>query len=107
MSDNVLQNSKEAFEENKTVNPKIFISIYTQNSFVVTEFADNGGGCDEAMAGKIFNPFFGTKKGSTGSGLYLAKTIVEQKMGGEISAKNKNGGLAVTVKLPDYLTISR
>lgn len=103
----ILQNSKEAFEENKTVNPKISISIYSQNSFVVTEFADNGGGCDEAMAGKIFNPFFGTKKGSTGSGLYLAKTIVEQKMGGEISAKNKNGGLAVTVKLPDYLTISR
>lgn len=98
----ILQNSKEAFRYKNIDNPTVGISVSGQNNLVVIEFIDNGGGCDGAVLKNIFNPFFGTKKESTGSGLYLAKIIVEQKMGGSITAYNRDGGLCVTIKLPAY-----
>ncbi len=103
----ILQNSKEVFEHKNIDRPIVDIAVYRQGGFAVMEFADNGGGCDEPTIKNIFNPFFGTKKNSTGSGLYLAKIIVEQKMNGLITVGNKDGGLCVSVRLPFYLSDNR
>ena len=49
----------------------------------------------------IFDPYFTTKKqsGGTGLGLYIAKIIVEQRMGGKIMAINSPIGAKFIVVL--------
>ncbi|MGE4398340.1 MAG: ATP-binding protein, partial [Campylobacterales bacterium] len=103
----ILQNSKEAFEERTIQRPELKISLYSKDGFAFVEIFDNAGGCEESILGKIFEPFFGTKQSSTGSGLYLAKIIVEQQMNGFISAKNDSSGLSVIIGLPEYYMSSR
>lgn len=102
----ILQNSKEAFEERAIQKPELKINLYAKDGFAFVEIYDNAGGCEESILGKIFEPFFGTKQSSTGSGLYLAKIIVEQQMNGFISAKNKDNGLVVAIGLPSYFESS-
>ncbi len=96
----ILQNSKEAFEEAMVQKPRIKINLYLKDGFAIVDIADNAGGCNENILGKIFEPFFGTKKSSTGSGLYLAKIIAEQKINGFINAHNDREGLVINIGLP-------
>lgn len=62
---------------------------------------DNGVGIPEEHLGRIFDPFFSTKRGSgTGLGLSITYGIV-QKLGGQISVQSKVGeGTRFTVVLP-------
>jgi two-component system, NtrC family, sensor kinase len=72
------------------------------NKTLVAEFADNGHGIKPENLKRIFDPFFTTKdpgKG-TGLGLYISYDIVK-KLGGTLSAANRNSGGAVfTIVLP-------
>lgn len=51
---------------------------------------DNGGGIPDSIIEKVFEPYFTTKfKGEgTGIGLYRAKMVIEQGMGGRLRAEN-------------------
>ena len=51
---------------------------------------DNGGGVDDDIKEKIFEPYFTTKHKSkgTGLGLYIAYTIVTQHLHGTIQVEN-------------------
>lgn len=86
---NLLANS---FDVLSLTNPehKIIQIAVTQNSdFGRIEVVDSGGGIDEAILEKIYDPYFTTKHQSngTGIGLYMSRQIVEQ-MGGKMSARN-------------------
>ena len=61
-----------------------------KNKKCVIEINDNGGGIDEAIISKIFEPYFTTKHKfqGTGIGLYMSHQIVVEHMKGTIEAKN-------------------
>jgi signal transduction histidine kinase len=58
------------------------IKIMVKKSKII--ISDNGGGIELKNRDKIFEPYFTTKENSDGIGLYIAKTIVENEMGGQL-----------------------
>jgi signal transduction histidine kinase len=59
----------------------------------VAEVADRGPGIPEADRGRVFEPFYSTKE-STGLGLAICHSIVQQH-GGELQALAREGGGAL------------
>ena len=95
---NLIKNAVEACSEGGNVD----VSSYSENGFAVIQVADTGSGIPEEFLGKIFDPFWTSKKTNIGTGLGLAVChgIVETH-GGSITATSKVGvGTVFTVKLP-------
>jgi PAS domain S-box-containing protein len=91
---NILNNSKDAFIENKITNKNISIIIDENEKFQTIVLKDNAGGINKDIIDHVFNPYFSTKsdRNGTGLGLYICKTIIEKKLNGQIyinSLKNK------------------
>ena len=68
-------------------------------SFLELVVADNGGGIDAALIGRLFEPYVTTKSRGTGLGLAIVKKIVEEH-GGLIGAENRDGGARIAIRLP-------
>ncbi len=100
---NLINNAKnKIIESNIDTNDKgnIDINIERCNNFNTIEIIDDGGSIDEKIITSIFEPYFTTKEDGTGIGLYMAKVIIEDKMRGTISVKNKGNDVIFTIKLP-------
>ena len=68
---------------------------------MVIRVIDEAGGIPPHILPRIFDPFFSTKPGVTGTGLGLALaqgSITE--MGGTITASNQKGGAVFEIRLP-------
>ena len=80
---------------------KIDIILQRDGDDTVLSISDNAGGIDEDILSKIFNPYFTTKHQSmgTGLGLHIAKMIIEDNMGGSLSAKNNKDGATFTIRI--------
>ncbi len=90
---NLFTNARDNFVEKKIVDRKIAIKIerkITPMPIAFIIFTDTGGGVDEKIIDKIFDPYFTTKHQSagTGIGLYMSKQIIEMQMEGKIIVKN-------------------
>jgi len=90
---NLLNNSIDSFNKIKSKYDKnilIEVSKDKDNSTVSISFIDNGGGVDETIIDRIFEPYFTTKHKATGTGigLYMSKQIIEKQMQGRLSVKN-------------------
>ena len=92
---NLLSNSKDAFLKQEIKLFKIVITI-NKNSITIS---DNAGGIDAEVIDHIFEPYFSTKEGSTGIGLYMSKRIEEKNLDGVLSVENDSKGAVFTIVL--------
>jgi signal transduction histidine kinase len=70
---------------------------------VVVEISDTGGGIPEEVQTRVFDPFFTTKEvgRGTGQGLAIARSVVCDKHGGELTFETAVGrGTTFFVRLP-------
>ena len=75
----------------------------SSRNMVEANILDNGPGIPEKIQGKVFRPYFTTKKTGKGLGLYITQHFVQQHKG-EISIENRpEGGTKVSVRLPVFL----
>ncbi|UCF99832.1 MAG: hypothetical protein JSV89_09905 [Spirochaetaceae bacterium] len=100
---NVLTNARQAMEGSQV--RRLDIHSFRgsgEESFAVVEISDTGKGFSKEEAGKLFMPFFTTKKSGhgTGLGLSISKTIIKDH-GGSIDARGERGkGATFTIRLP-------
>ncbi|MFA7403570.1 MAG: PAS domain-containing protein [Pelobacteraceae bacterium] len=98
---NILGNARDAFAANAIASPFIRIEGNIEDGAALLVVQDNGGGIDEGVIDRIFDPYFTTKgedKG-TGIGLYMSKVIIE-KMAGRLTVRNIDGGAEFRVEIP-------
>ena len=98
---NILSNSKDVLAELQVISPRIRIRVFRENGNAVVTVWDNGGGIDELVLPRIFDPYFSTKEQGkgTGIGLYMSKVIIEKNMGGNIAAYNIDGGVEFRIEI--------
>jgi len=94
---NIINNAIDVLKERDVKDKKIWIRI----DGGVIEIEDNGGGVDESIKHKIFEPYFTTKFQSqgTGIGLYMSKIIITQRFNGELLVRNSKNGAVFIIKL--------
>ncbi|QKF83286.1 PAS domain-containing sensor histidine kinase [Halarcobacter ebronensis] len=102
---NILNNANDAAiikKKTKEFSPWINVDIEKNRDSVEIKISNNCGEIPENIIDRIFEPYFTTKfeTQGTGIGLYMAKTIIEKNMLGEILVKNINGGVMFIIVLP-------
>jgi PAS domain S-box-containing protein len=82
---------------------RITVRTQRENASVVISVGDTGGGIPEAIRARIFDPFFTTKEvgKGTGQGLAIARSIVQEKHGGDLWCESEIGvGTTFFIRLP-------
>jgi len=105
---NLINNAREAIIERRAGGgagrERGMISFVFKNveARVRIEVSDNGGGIEQKILGRIFEPYFTTKDPArgTGLGLYMSKVIIEDHMQGKLAARNSGQGAVITIELP-------
>lgn len=88
---NLISNAIDALNNKQSDKKFIFITLLKENNSAVFTIKDSGGGVDENIIDRIFEPYFTTKHKAqgTGIGLYMSMKIVKDHMNGEINVKNE------------------
>ncbi len=96
---NMLNNARKVLRANNIENPAISIRLFRRDGRSVVSIHDNGG-CIQAIDG-IFDPFSGSGSRGTGKSmsLHMSKAIVERKMGGKLTASNRDNGVEFRIEL--------
>lgn len=103
---NIVKNASEHTQADGAIS----ISIDGTDKSTTIEISDNGGGIDEDGLKNLFVRFYRSENAlpsSAGIGMAITKAIVERHHG-IITAENKNGGLSITMCIPNidgYVTI--
>lgn len=77
---------------------EIEVALYQENSSAVIEVRDNGEGLDDETLEKIFTPFYSTKSGGTGLGLYIVREIMQAHRG-DVEIKNRSDARGAVARL--------
>ncbi|MGB9720908.1 MAG: ATP-binding protein [bacterium] len=97
---NLLLNAVEAVSALKERKPEIAISLKQQGGNIFITVMDNGPGIPASVLKRIFEPYYTTKKGGTGLGLFIAQKIVREH-NGEINVESSDGlGTRFNITLP-------
>jgi len=101
---NLIYNARDAIlnkkEEGNSGQGYIKVEIEDLEYKIIISVQDTGGGVDEAVMGRVFEPYFTTKdegKG-TGLGLYMSKIIIEDNMSGKMWIDNGEEGAVVVIE---------
>jgi signal transduction histidine kinase len=79
---------------------KIYITLETENNYVVIGFKDTGKGIESKKLEKIFEPFYTTKNSGTGLGMSITHRIIEDHNGYMEVASELNKGTTISIYLP-------
>ncbi len=93
---NIIKNAVEATKNDG----KIIVETNEDSSGVRISITDQGPGIPPQEREKIFDPFYSTKKGGTGLGLYVSQWIIEQHKGEILVEDGTSGGTRFTIILP-------
>ncbi|MDP2105526.1 MAG: ATP-binding protein, partial [Desulfobulbaceae bacterium] len=93
----LLDNAAYALRE--ALNPWMLLSAKCSGESLVLAVSDSGSGVDADVATWIFEPFYSTRDGALGVGLFLAKKCVGI-MGGRIEYSAEDGKTTFTVTVP-------
>ena len=98
---NILNNARDAIIKWKITDPRITITICSEDSCTVVMVADNAGGIPDEIINKVFDPYFTTKgpQVGTGIGLFMSKTIIEKNMGGKLTVRNTDTGAEFRIEV--------
>ena len=96
---NLLDNAIDAAPSRTGV---ITIHTHVEDGVVVAEFRDNGPGIPAELSERVFEPFFTTKDVGAGPGLGLdvARRVVVDMHGGEVTLTSSPGDTCFLVRLP-------
>jgi signal transduction histidine kinase len=97
----LLENASQALAANLAAEPAPEISIVTTSDGINAEITvcDNGPGIAAADLERIFTPFFTTRTGHLGLGLYLAR-VMAANSGGSLTCASSVGRTCFTLKMP-------
>ena len=100
---NICNNAIDILEERDIDERHLWVSIKSTEENLIIYIEDNGGGIDESIIEKIYDPYFSKKsKNGTGLGLYMAKMIIETHVHGVLDVVNSSRGARFSVVLPKY-----
>ena len=96
---NVIINAIQASTEAKGT---IEVSCIRKDFYVDVRVADTGHGIQPEQISKIFDPYFTTKQGKsgTGLGLYITKKVIEDHSGSIKVDSTARVGTTITIRLP-------
>ena len=100
---NIINNSKDSIlkkRESCETKGIIDIELCCDDTDISLCINDDGCGIDESKLETIFDPFMSTKENGDGFGLYMARLILEDKMGGKIQAYAKEDGARLCISIP-------
>lgn len=100
---NIINNSKDSIlkkRESSETKGIIDIELCCDDTNISLCINDDGCGIDESKLETIFDPFMSTKENGDGFGLYMARLILEDKMGGKIQAFPKEDGARLCISIP-------
>lgn len=98
---NIVNNAIDALAEMDAGERHVWVQTYSSDVYVKISVEDNGGGIRDDIIEKIFEPYFSSKsKNGTGLGLYMAKMIIDNHIGGALDVENTKEGARFTITLP-------
>lgn len=99
---NILTNAVEVLLQSCSPDPTVRITAtcHATLNHVRIDFADNGPGLSEEERSRLFEPYFSRKKGGTGLGLTIVRSIVTDHRGYVRALPRDGGGAIITMELP-------
>jgi len=86
---NIVNNAIDVLGEKKIDEKIIKIKTSQFHDKLIIDICDSGGGIQEDIIFRVFNPHFTTKKDGVGIGLYIAKQIIFEHMQGDLTVANE------------------
>ncbi|MFP4034112.1 MAG: sensor histidine kinase [Desulfovermiculus sp.] len=97
---NLLTNSAEALKSSPQPEVALRARMDDKGGWVHIEVRDNGPGIEAEERSRLFEPYFSRKKGNTGLGLTIVKSIINDHQGYVRVAPNHPQGSVFTIELP-------
>ncbi len=99
---NLLKNAQEALEGQADACVRVSTALVAEKDSHCVEMRveDNGPGFDEALLGRLFDPYVTSKAKGTGLGMAIVKKIIEEHSGTIWAENREGGGARVVVRLP-------
>ena len=98
----LITNARDALLAGQASPPVLRLEVALEGHTALLRVENNGAGIPPEVLPHIYDPYYTTKEGSpsTGLGLYMAKLIVENHHGGELTATSVEGWTTFTCRLP-------